>query len=119
MVKYFEYYNTDGKEVRIFTKNVVDTDNGIKFDIDKEMTNKDDVDDLYSWYEKCCESYDFSNNLIFTEINDNGVIESRTIHDARIVQQAQDADGENEMFWMAFSIIRVVVDDFDLTDCMA
>lgn len=118
MVKYFEYYNTDGKEVRIFTKNTIDTDNGIKFDIDKEMTSKDDVDDLYSWFKKCCESYDFSNNIIFTEINDNGVIESHTIHDARIVQQSQDADGENEMFCMAFLNIRVFMDDFDLTDFM-
>ena len=46
------------------------------------------------------------------------MIESHTIHDARIVQQSQDADGENEMFCMAFLNIRVFMDDFDLTDFM-
>lgn len=119
MVKYFEYYNADGEYVRIFIKNTVDTDEGMRFYIDKERTNKNHAEDLYSWYEKCCESYDFSNNIIFTEINDNGVIESHTIHDARIVQQSQDADCENEAYWMKYSLRRVIVDDFDLTDCMS
>ena len=40
MVKYFEYYNADGEYVRIFIKNTVDTDEGMRFDIDKERTNK-------------------------------------------------------------------------------
>ena len=119
MVKYFEYYNADGDYVRIFIKNTVDTDEGMRFDIDNERTNKNHADDLYSWYEKCCELCDFSNNLIFTEINDNGVIESHTIHDAKIVQQSKDADGENEAYWMKYSLRRVIVDDFDLTDCMS
>lgn len=119
MVKYFEYYNADGEYVRIFIKNTVDTGEGMRFYIDKERTNKNHAEDLYSLCEKCCESYDFSNNIIFTEINDNGVVESHTIHDARIVQQSQDADGENEAYWMKYSLRIAIIDDFDLTDCIS